>query len=105
MPDGLAQRVDVGDAALVGDRDFAVQDQRRQPGRGQWLERLAEQRSAVAPVAAQEPQRAAGDNGEQPVPIVLDLVQPAGIDRRLGTGGDDLQSNLARQSSGNRRTR
>jgi hypothetical protein len=64
----------VGDAALVGHRDLAVEDERRQRGGDQLVERQAEQRGAVMAVAADQPQPTAGDDGKQPVPVVFDLV-------------------------------
>ena len=32
LPDGIAQRIEMRDAAIIGDRDLAVQDDRWQPG-------------------------------------------------------------------------
>jgi hypothetical protein len=81
----------MGDAALVGHRNLAIEDERRQPGGGQPFERRAEQRGAVVPVAADELEVVAGDDRQQAVPVVLDLVQPAIAVRRRGAGRDDLQ--------------
>ena len=74
----------------------AVEDERRQPGGGQLVERFSEQMGAVVAVAADELQLAAGDDREQPMAVVLDLVQPALAVRRLGTGRNDLQRDALR---------
>ena len=50
---GLAQRIYVGDAAVVRHRDLAVKNHGRQSGLDQVQEWFAEQRGAVATVAAQ----------------------------------------------------
>jgi hypothetical protein len=70
----LGQPVDMGDTALIGHRDFAVEDERRQPGGGQLVERRAKQRGAVVTVAADQLEFAAGDDREQAVPVMLHLV-------------------------------
>jgi hypothetical protein len=80
----------MGDAALIGHRDLAVEDQRRQAGGGELVERFAEQRGAVVTVAADQLEVIATDDRQQPVPVMLDLVQPALAVGRLGAGRNDL---------------
>jgi hypothetical protein len=84
----------MGDTALVGHRDLAVEHQRRQPG--QPSERIGEQMGAVVAVAADQLEIVAVDDRQQPMTVVLDLVQPAVAVRRLGAGRDDLEWDTVR---------
>ena len=95
--DRLIQRVDVRHAALIGHGDLAVEHHRGQAGIGQGTEWFAEQRGVVAAIAAQQGQPVAGDDRDEAVPVVLDLVRPAIACGRRGAGRHDLQADLARQ--------
>jgi hypothetical protein len=57
----LGQQVDMRDAALVGHRDLAVEDERRQPGGDQLVERRANERGAVVAVATDQLDLAGAD--------------------------------------------
>src|SRR5205085_6724863 len=64
---------------------------------GQFCERRFEQRCAINAVPAQQLQPAiAADDGYEPVPVVLRLVEPVLSLRRLRAGRDDLQTDVAR---------
>jgi hypothetical protein len=102
--DRLVQRVDVGHAALVRYRNLAVEHHRRQFRLDQGAEGLLEERRAVDAVTADQPQRIGRDDGNEAVPIVLDLMQPAITVRRRGAGGNDLEVGLGRQGGRDRRT-
>src|SRR6185295_15701873 len=54
---------------------------------------------AVVAVAADQLQPLAGDDRYEAMPVVLNLVQPAAADRRLGAVRDDLKADRARQIS------
>jgi hypothetical protein len=54
---------------------------------------------AVVPVAAGQLEVAAYGDRQQPVPVMLHLVQPALAVRRLGTRRDDLERNAMRYLS------
>ena len=73
----LAQRLGQRIATLVGYGDLAVEDHRGQSGGGERPKGFAKHRGAVVAVAADERDVAAADDREQPVAIMLDLVQPA----------------------------
>jgi hypothetical protein len=94
----LAQRfgelVDMADNFLLWHRDLAVEHQGRQTG--QPSERLAKERDAVVAVVANQLKRVAADDRQEPVPVMLDLVQPAGTVRRLGALGDTICSGTRR---------
>jgi hypothetical protein len=47
------------------------------PATTQLVERRAKQRGAVVAVAADEPQFVTTDDRQEPVPVMLDLMQPA----------------------------
>jgi hypothetical protein len=67
----------MGDAALVGHGDLAVEDEFPAEG-GHRRERRAEEVGPVVAVAADQPQPAgAVDDRDQPVPVMLQLVQPS----------------------------
>ena len=51
---GIAQRVEMRDAAIVGNRDLAIQDHRWQPGIDQRPEGLSEEPRAIIPIAAEQ---------------------------------------------------
>jgi hypothetical protein len=55
-------------------------------------EGLAEQRSAIVAVTAQERQPVGRHDRDQAVSVVLDLVQPVVAVRDLGAGRDDLKA-------------
>jgi hypothetical protein len=54
-------------AALAWHRDLAVEHHRGQAGVGTGTERFAEQRGAIAAVAAEKPQPVAGDDRDEAV--------------------------------------
>jgi hypothetical protein len=83
-------------ATVVGHGNLAVDDQFASGGNERGKGR-AEGFGPVIPVAADQRQTAAGfDNGDQPVAVVLDLVQPALAIRRRGARLDDLQAHRIR---------
>jgi hypothetical protein len=92
----LGQQVDMGDAALGGHRDLAVEDQRRQPGGDQLVERRAKQRGAVVAAAADQLD-VTGDDRQELVPSCFTSLQPALAVRRQDAGGNDLQRDALRQ--------
>src|SRR5437868_9756165 len=99
--DGIVQRVDVRDAAIVRDSYLAVEDDGA-ASVGQFCERRFEQRCAINAVPAQQLQPAiAADDGYEPVPVVLRLVEPVLSLRRLRAGRDDLQTDVARHARRN----
>jgi hypothetical protein len=95
----LGQPVDMGDAALIGHRDLAV-DHQGWPAKP--LERCAKQRGAVVAIAAQQLDVVAVDDRQQPMPVMLDLVQLALALRRRGAGRNDLRGDALKQISRNR---
>jgi len=64
---------------------------------------LAPSLGAVVAVAAHQPDGTVGDNRHQPVPVVLDLMQPTVAIRRLSAGRDDLEADGVRYLSPHRR--
>ena len=48
------------------------------------------------PVAADQLEAVAGNDRDEAVPVVFDLVQPAVAVRRLGAGRNDLERNATR---------
>src|SRR5437762_2173062 len=84
-------------AALVGNGDLAIEYDRAAV-RTEAPEWLAEERRAIMAIAAEELQRAAsGYDRDQPVTVVLDLMQPADAIRRLSAGRHDLEADIGRQ--------
>jgi len=90
--DRVVEEVEMRDAAIVGHGDFAV-DHQLMSGGGERGERCAEGFRPVISVAADQRQAAAGvDDGDQPVAVMLDLVQPAFAIRRRWARLHDLQT-------------
>jgi hypothetical protein len=101
----------MGDATLIRDRNFAVDDHVVLDGAEHVGEGRRECLGAVEPVAAEEPQPAAAvEVRDQSVPVMLDFMQPAVALGRLGAGRyqcqiDSLESSLHRTEYGCRRWR
>jgi hypothetical protein len=73
---------DVGDAAVVGNGDLAVEHDLAPAGQ-QIAERRAKRWGPVVPVPGDQPQPAAPvEYGDDPVAVVLDFVQPVVAFRR-----------------------
>ena len=84
------------DAAIVGHGDLAIDDQ-LVPGGGERGKGRAEGLRPVIPVAADQRQAAAAiDDGDQPVAVMLDLVQPALAIGRRRARRNDLQTHRIR---------
>lgn len=77
----------MGDAALIGDGDLAVERHCGDASSEEELfERCTKQHGAVVAVAADQLELAASNERDQAMPIVLHLMQPAVALRRLGAG-------------------
>src|SRR5215469_9510185 len=91
----------MANATIVGDRDLSVYDQFVPDAGEDRVERGAKPFGSVEAVAADQPQGAAPvQDRDQPVPIVLDLVQPPVADWRLSARCHECQVDAGRQASG-----
>src|SRR3954447_13312302 len=84
----------------VGNRDLPVERHRRQAGYR--AEGLLEQGGPVVAITAQQRQPVGRDDRDQPVAVVLDLMQPVVAVGDLGAGRDDLKADIARKVGGDR---
>ena len=82
---------------FIRDGDLAVEHD-RPTVRDEALEWLAKQRRAIMTIATEQPELAATRNDcNQPMAVVLDLMQPAFAIRRLSAWGYDLEADIGRQ--------
>jgi hypothetical protein len=91
----------VRDTAVVLHGDLAVEDEGRQLGGGERVERCVEERGAVAAVARGEVQGFAVEAGDEAVAVVLDFMQPIAV-WRLGARGGELRSDVGREGGPDR---
>jgi len=91
------------DATIIRNRDFPIQNHRRQPGTDQRPEGLSEEPRAVIPVAAEQHKLAiARKDGDEPMAVMLDFMQPAVAGGRPFARRNDLEADIARHAGRNR---
>jgi hypothetical protein len=89
----------VRDAALGGHGDLAVQDGAAHRQLGEELGDRAEAAGRVVAGPALDPDSAALEVGDDPVPVVLDLVHRACAGGRLRSGAGELGPDSVRNSN------